>query len=245
MPVLKANCTNNFNKIKVDVTIQDPRHNGLKCVQLVKDYLREYESLRYLVLPLKQLIYYAELNDPYQGGITSYGIILMIVAFLQFKVKNIESIQNKKPNLGKLFIEFLNLYMNLDYSNTEICPLKPNDKSNSSDPFVSPQFPHSQFYIKDPLNSQNNVSRSAHRFMFMRVSFDSDFQTTFYYAFFNCFTLSRCEIRDIQHLELANGAERSADVYRAIQPRNYVLYKIFHSVKTHAILMKDQSVLKI
>lgn len=44
------------------------------------------------MLPLKQLIYYAELNDPYQGGITSYGIILMIVAFLQFKVKNIESI---------------------------------------------------------------------------------------------------------------------------------------------------------
>ena len=76
--------------MKIDVTVQEPRHNGLKCVDLVREYLKQYECLKYLVLPLKQLIFDANLNDPYQGGLTSYGLILMIVSFLQFKIKNHE-----------------------------------------------------------------------------------------------------------------------------------------------------------
>lgn len=177
IPVLKACCTSKYNNMKIDVTVQDPRHNGLKCVQLVQDYLKEYDCLRYLVLPLKQLIYNSELNDPYQGGITSYGLILMIVAFLQFKVKNIDSIQNIKPNLGKLFIEFLNFYMNFEYTGTEINPLKPNDLAMNNDPFKKLPQQFVEFnqcmHIKDPLNPANNVSRSAHKFYFMRVNFPS------------------------------------------------------------------------
>jgi DNA polymerase sigma len=98
----------------------------------------------------------------------------MIVAFLQFKVKNVDSIKNIKPNLGKLFIEFLNFYMNFEYTTTEINPLKPNDLNVTSEPFqkLTQQFIefNSCMYIKDPLNPSNNVSRSAHKFYFMRVS---------------------------------------------------------------------------
>jgi non-canonical poly(A) RNA polymerase PAPD5/7 len=37
---------------------------------------------------LKQLIFNAKLSDPYSGGISSYGIILMVVSFLQSKETN-------------------------------------------------------------------------------------------------------------------------------------------------------------
>ena len=41
-----------------------------------------YECLKPLVLVLKQFIFSANLNDTYQGGLSSYGLILMIVSFL-------------------------------------------------------------------------------------------------------------------------------------------------------------------
>ena len=34
--VLKVTCTNEYNNKKLDITIQENKHNGLKCVQLVK-----------------------------------------------------------------------------------------------------------------------------------------------------------------------------------------------------------------
>ena len=66
----------------------------------------------------------AGLNDPFTGGINSYGLILMVVAFIQFEMKNKlilrEEIAN---NLGQFFLNFLNHYGNIiDYSQIEIRP---------------------------------------------------------------------------------------------------------------------------
>jgi non-canonical poly(A) RNA polymerase PAPD5/7 len=80
---VKAICTPSYASKKVDITIQDGKHNGIRCVELVKKYLQAYEPLKYLVMAFKQLIFNSQLNDPYQGGLTSYALILMIVAFLQ------------------------------------------------------------------------------------------------------------------------------------------------------------------
>ena len=174
VPILKATCTKEFNFMKIDLTVQDLRHNGLSCVELVQAYLTKFSCLRYLVLPLKQLLFNSELNDPYQGGMTSYGLILMIVSFLQFKLKNNESISIERPNLGQLFIEFLNFYMNFDYTGMEIIPLKPGQglERHPFDKYDSSQYNDygaTCMHIRDPLNPTNNVSRSCHKFVFMRV----------------------------------------------------------------------------
>ena len=50
---------------------------------LVKQLMNKYESLKPLVLALKNILKRGNLNDPYKGGISSYGLILMIVYFLQ------------------------------------------------------------------------------------------------------------------------------------------------------------------
>jgi non-canonical poly(A) RNA polymerase PAPD5/7 len=171
VPVVKATCTPAYGSKKLDITIQDGKHSGPKCVQLVADYLLSFECLRYLVLPFKQLIYNSQMNDPYQGGLTSYALVLMIVAFLQMKVYNKMPTEVKSPNLGILFIEFLSYYSNLDYMATEIKPLAP-EKEIITPPFSATQgdsTPNS-ILVVDPLNPLNNVARSTYKFHFLKVA---------------------------------------------------------------------------
>ena len=65
MPVLKITCTKNYYNKKIDISIQDQKHNGLVCVELVKEFLGAYPALRSLVLILKQFLYRLNLNDTY------------------------------------------------------------------------------------------------------------------------------------------------------------------------------------
>jgi DNA polymerase sigma len=67
------------------------------------------------------------LNDPYKGGLSSYGLLLMFVAFIQFrelnKVKNPQTI-----NLGNILLDFLLYYgENFHYQRYGITCRKPND----------------------------------------------------------------------------------------------------------------------
>lgn len=63
--------------------MQDNKHFGLKCVELVCSFIKEYEALEPLIFSLKNILKNANLNDPYTGGLSSYGLILMVVSFLQ------------------------------------------------------------------------------------------------------------------------------------------------------------------
>lgn len=83
MPVLKVTCTAQYDNKKLDITILENKHHGLKCVDLVNNYISHYTFLRPLVLVLKQFLYSIEMNDTYKGGLSSYSLILMLVAFLQ------------------------------------------------------------------------------------------------------------------------------------------------------------------
>lgn len=65
-PVIKITCSSEFLNKNMDITILDQSHSGMKCVDLVKEYIHEYEGiLKPLVFILKHLLYKAGLNDPY------------------------------------------------------------------------------------------------------------------------------------------------------------------------------------
>ena len=51
--------------MQLDISLQDGKHYGLKCVELVKSFLTEYEALEPLIFALKNLLKNANLNDPY------------------------------------------------------------------------------------------------------------------------------------------------------------------------------------
>jgi len=65
VPVLKITCSKQYANKKVDISIQETRHNGIHCVELVRDYLAVYPPLRPLVLAFKQFLYTLNLNDTY------------------------------------------------------------------------------------------------------------------------------------------------------------------------------------
>ena len=51
--------------MQMDISLQDNKHYGLKCVELVKSFMNEYEALEPLIFSLKNLLKNANLNDPY------------------------------------------------------------------------------------------------------------------------------------------------------------------------------------
>lgn len=68
--------------INIDITLMTEHHNGILCVNLVKEYLRANQVIEPLILVLKQMLKVWGFNEPYNGGLSSYALFLMIVSFL-------------------------------------------------------------------------------------------------------------------------------------------------------------------
>ena len=116
-----------YHKIQIDLSIQDSKHYGIKCVELVKSFLKEYEVLEPLVFALKNILKNASLNDPYTGGLSSYGLILLIVSFLQREIEY--NYPNKINDLGVLFLKFLFYYgCDFDQTNTVVYAYIPGEQ---------------------------------------------------------------------------------------------------------------------
>jgi len=65
IPIIKITASDEFNSMQMDISLQDGKHYGLKCVELVKSFMNEYEALEPLIFALKNLLKNANLNDPY------------------------------------------------------------------------------------------------------------------------------------------------------------------------------------
>ena len=158
VPIIKIKTTKEYNNIMIDITLQSKDHFGLKCVNLVKKLLKEYDILETLLFPLKTMLKLSELNDPYNGGLSSYALILMIVYFLEYQKKMKKEIN--KDNVGSLFYEFLFFYGGrMDTNYIDINNINNSMKINKN-PFI---------YILDPLNNENNVGKTS--FKYMEVKF--------------------------------------------------------------------------
>ena len=80
--------------LHIDITIEDSKekkgdlfwegiewneaksHLGIKSIHLVKNYIKEYVHLKELTLCIKKLLSVKGLNSPYQGGLSSYGVVI-------------------------------------------------------------------------------------------------------------------------------------------------------------------------
>lgn len=73
-------------RIPFDITFDEPRgihHNGVASVTLVQGLASAFYGLQELTLVLKHFLVERGLNDPYVGGLSSYGLLLMVVYVLQ------------------------------------------------------------------------------------------------------------------------------------------------------------------
>lgn len=175
----------------MDITLRefkDSKHNGEACVELIKDYIKTYKVFKPLILVLKQLIFNAKLYDPYQGGISSYGLILMLVTYLQYKMFYKIPIEPIKPNLGILLVDFFNFYGSMKFSAVEMKPLKVNEPIESV-PIINKGADMLVVTLWDPLNSSNNVTKSTYKVVSL--------ENLFYFSYFSIFHRSDCVLRNI------------------------------------------------
>jgi non-canonical poly(A) RNA polymerase PAPD5/7 len=168
-------------KIEINICIESKIHYGLKVVELIKSYIKEYSVLKPLTLALGAILEHANLNVSSTGGLTSYGLILMIVSFIQSQRENI-NFQNEEYIIGKTFYEFLFHYgIKFDFNKYVILTYKINDTNTLLNDKYN-QFNLGQnakeFMIMDPLNHKNNVAKSTFQFMNLKMAFMISFLVT-------------------------------------------------------------------
>jgi len=173
IPIIKLVSNDKFN-FHIDISEESEKHFGLKTVDLVKSYLKTYSVLEPIILALKTLLNNGNLNNPYTGGLSSYGLILMVVSFIQSEIDN-DKYNEKSPNiLGETFLNVLGHYgIFFDYNNYVIITYLVDDTNDTSDRDNSFSFvPNShELIIVDPLNKQNNVAKSTFQFMNIKMGF--------------------------------------------------------------------------
>lgn len=133
VPIVKF--SDRRSDMKVDISFN--MNNGVKSVELIKDFCQRFPPLKKLVLVLKQFLLQRDLNEVFHGGISSYSLILMCISFLQvsnvlncfyiffhnfvfnlqliflnlfIQLHHFEKNVRLEDNLGVLLIEFLELY---------------------------------------------------------------------------------------------------------------------------------------
>jgi non-canonical poly(A) RNA polymerase PAPD5/7 len=186
VPIIKIKTTSEYNNTMIDITLQTKDHFGLKCVSLINSFIKEFESLEPLVFPLKTMLKFSELNDPYNGGLSSYALILMIVNFLKLQKKMSKSINIDK--IGDLFYDFLFFYGGRKDSN--YIDIDKNTIVNNNTGLV---------YISDPLNKNNNVGKASFKFIEVKLIFLMSLQILNEPCFCKCHYMEKFNKENIQH----------------------------------------------
>ena len=120
---------NDIIKLFFDITFFEVENEKEKIPsELMIDYIKEklklFPKIIDIIYIMKRFLFNKNLNKSYQGGISSYSLFLLILAFLKFfKNKN-----NSDILIGSLLIEFLKYYSNFNFYNYAIRPN--SDKEN-------------------------------------------------------------------------------------------------------------------
>ena len=167
VPVLKIYTNNEYHKISLDISMENQEHHGEECVNYIRKKIKELEVLTPMTFALKTLLQKAFLNDPYKGGLSSYGVILLIIHFL--------NVQNKRggdltmENLGKLFFDILYYYGFEEIPNPII--IDENYEKDKIFYFHQYQIMKSDFVLIDPLNITNNVAKNTRQYNNIKLAF--------------------------------------------------------------------------
>ena len=117
---------NNLTKLFFDITFfeidneQDKIPSEL-MIEYIKQSTKIYPQIYDIIYIMKKFLSIRKLNQSYQGGISSFSLFLLILAFIKFFSKN-----NIEFPIGSLLIEFLRFYSNFDFYNSVIRPNENN-----------------------------------------------------------------------------------------------------------------------
>ncbi|KAM8841154.1 terminal nucleotidyltransferase 4A isoform 2-T2 [Spinachia spinachia] len=169
VPIIKL--TDQETEVKVDISFNV--ETGVKAASFIKDYVKMYPVLPYLIFVLKQFLLQRDLNEVFTGGISSYSLILMVISFLQLHPR-IDA-RNPSENLGVLLIEFFELYgRHFNYLKTGI-RIKSGGAYIPKEEIMKAMtngYRPSTLCIEDPLLPGNDVGRGSYGALHVKQVFD-------------------------------------------------------------------------
>ncbi|CAH2283627.1 terminal nucleotidyltransferase 4A isoform X1 [Pelobates cultripes] len=169
VPIIKL--TDQMTDVKVDISFNVK--TGVKAAQFIKDCIKEYCLLPYLILVLKQFLLQRDLNEVFTGGISSYSLILMAISFLQLHPRI--DVRSGNENLGMLLVEFFELYgRNFNYFKTGIS-VRNGGAYVAKEEIMKAMangYRPSMLCIEDPLLPENDVGRSSYGAIQVQQVFD-------------------------------------------------------------------------
>ena len=175
-PVIRIFTTDEYNNIIIDITFQDDFKYIQNKIKLINEFLLDYKVLNPLILALKTILKNANLNNPNLGGLSSYGLILMIVSYIQNQKENNIFSENDKDILGKIFYGFLQHYgLSFDF-NKYVILTYPNNLDNGNNINLGQN--NHELIIIDPLDKNNNVAKNTKQFMNLKMAFMIAFMIT-------------------------------------------------------------------
>jgi len=106
VPVIKVSTKDTRARtIQLDISFDGPEHHGLAANQMIIDVMKELPMAQPLVLVLKQFLKDRSLLTAYTGGLSSYGLFLMVTRYLQEH-------PSSWGDCGSLLMGFLDFYGN-------------------------------------------------------------------------------------------------------------------------------------
>ena len=146
-----------------------------KCADFVKQQISKHPYLKPLAIILKKYLALKSLNSAFQGTLSSYGLVLMLLALLKDFKRHDPSLEaypagshHFKVNLGRTFAHFLMVYGE-QYSTQHFCIDENSDYVENQNNmathlglFTSPA--SSVLHVADPINAQNNVGKQTYNF---------------------------------------------------------------------------------
>lgn len=170
--------------------------NGPQAAQFVCRAMQELPPLRPLCVVIKLFLQQRELNEVYTGGIGSYALITMIIAYLQLhpsrraaagnaaasgvrmkgaapQTPQHQRAQRLEPSLGMLLLGFFQLYgSELEHTQAGVgCAGGGHFFSKHKHNMFNPQRPF-LLSVLDPQDATNDLGRSSYNFQKVRQAFE-------------------------------------------------------------------------
>lgn len=158
--------------------------NGVQAAEAIKGFLAQLPPMRHLVVLLKIFLLQRGLNEVYQGGLGSYGLLIAVAGFLLTHPSRIGPYDSVgrgarapprplETNLGLLLADFFQLYgKNLNVQDVAVCCSKGGrfmDKESIN--FFNSYRPN-LLALEDPCDKTNDVGANSYEIGKVREAFE-------------------------------------------------------------------------
>ncbi|VDK43133.1 unnamed protein product [Anisakis simplex] len=170
VPIVKM--VDKDTKIFLDISFNTSQ--GVRTAKYIEQMKSRYPVLEPLVLILKQFLMQRQLNQVFTGGLSSYGLILMLISFLQLHHYDFSHKSIHDVNMGMILLSFLQLYgQEFNYLTTALRVRDGGAYVCKEEMITLMSRPsNSMLCIEDPLQPGNDIGRCSHNILFVRQAFD-------------------------------------------------------------------------